>query len=48
MLCANCGFKNPAHANFCQECGSRLARRCAACGEEVGPTAKYCQAVAFH
>ncbi|KJK14261.1 hypothetical protein UB46_38955 [Burkholderiaceae bacterium 16] len=44
MLCANCGFENPAHANFCQECGSRLGRQCAACGKAVGPTAKYCLA----
>lgn len=44
MLCANCGFENPAYANFCEECGCGLMRRCAACGEKVGPTAKFCQA----
>ncbi|WP_454739841.1 adenylate/guanylate cyclase domain-containing protein [Cupriavidus necator] len=43
MRCANCGFENPAGANFCEECGQRLAQICPHCGYESSPTAKFCR-----
>jgi hypothetical protein len=32
MRCHNCGFTNDADAEFCQNCGTALARACANCG----------------
>ncbi|MGE8367918.1 adenylate/guanylate cyclase domain-containing protein [Cupriavidus sp.] len=43
MRCTNCGFANLAQANFCEQCGARLARICPRCGEESGPAAKFCR-----
>jgi class 3 adenylate cyclase/tetratricopeptide (TPR) repeat protein len=42
MLCPQCQMENPPHANFCVECGNRLARRCEQCGVELPPEAKFC------
>ncbi|CAG2152465.1 hypothetical protein LMG31506_04623 [Cupriavidus yeoncheonensis] len=43
MRCTNCGFENLAKANFCEECGTALARACPHCGEPAGPMAKFCR-----
>ncbi|MGY2492128.1 adenylate/guanylate cyclase domain-containing protein [Cupriavidus sp. CP313] len=44
LQCTKCGFANDAGANFCQHCGSRLARPCPQCGHELNPAARYCTA----
>src|SRR5690242_9546049 len=42
MGCPSCGAEHAPTAKFCQECGTRLARRCSECGHEVDPSAKFC------
>lgn len=44
MRCVSCGFENPALANFCEECGTRLMQTCLRCGRASGPAAKFCGA----
>src|SRR5436190_14077176 len=40
--CSRCRHENPAKAAFCEECGTRLERRCPSCGEPCSPAAKFC------
>jgi len=40
--CTSCGFENAAEANFCQQCGMRLTRLCAQCGQILDPAARFC------
>ncbi|QUN32146.1 AAA family ATPase (plasmid) [Cupriavidus sp. KK10] len=42
--CTICGFENAIGANFCEQCGNRLARLCARCGHELSPAARFCNA----
>jgi class 3 adenylate cyclase len=42
MRCSNCEFENPGSAEFCEECGARLARICPRCGYEMAASAKFC------
>jgi class 3 adenylate cyclase/predicted ATPase len=42
MRCTNCGFENPADANFCEECGAGLPPVCPVCGRVSTRTAKFC------
>ncbi|CAG2153228.1 hypothetical protein LMG31506_04776 [Cupriavidus yeoncheonensis] len=42
--CATCGFQNPAVANFCEQCGNRLARVCLRCDHALSPGARFCNA----
>ncbi|MFC6673679.1 adenylate/guanylate cyclase domain-containing protein [Marinobacterium aestuariivivens] len=42
MRCANCGFENPASANFCDQCGTALQRVCPHCAHPVRPAARFC------
>jgi class 3 adenylate cyclase len=42
MSCPACGADSPPVAKFCEQCGTRLARRCPACGQEVGAAARFC------
>ncbi|HJY81628.1 MAG TPA: zinc-ribbon domain-containing protein [Candidatus Binatia bacterium] len=42
MRCPSCGFENPEGMNFCEECGTKLARVCPSCGHEVRPAARVC------
>jgi len=42
MHCPTCRHENPAPANFCLECGARLALSCSRCGTELPPSAKFC------
>ncbi|GAB3629702.1 guanylate cyclase [Pandoraea terrae] len=44
MRCTKCGFENPFGANFCEQCGARLAWTCPSCGHELSPTARFCSA----
>jgi class 3 adenylate cyclase len=34
--------RNPAHAKFCLQCGTRLVVRCSNCRAELPPSAKFC------
>src|SRR5690349_9952340 len=42
MRCPSCSCENEAGAQFCEECGTPLARACPSCGREVRPTVKFC------
>jgi class 3 adenylate cyclase len=42
LRCPQCQFDNRDVANFCEECGSRLARICPGCGHEVSARANFC------
>ncbi|MDX6007666.1 adenylate/guanylate cyclase domain-containing protein [Cupriavidus necator] len=44
MRCTKCGFENAVGANFCQQCGDRLARTCLRCGHALDPAARFCNA----
>jgi hypothetical protein len=41
MQCPQCKHQNSTTAQFCEECGTRLARTCRACGQEVSRRARY-------
>ena len=34
MQCPNCEHKNPQAANFCNQCGTKLERKCSNCGAD--------------
>ena len=44
--CPNCGHENPEGVNFCQECGTKIAREqklfCTACGAENPAGTRFC------
>ncbi len=42
MHCPRCQHENPPPAEFCLECGSRLAPTCAQCGTALPAGAKFC------
>ena len=42
MICDNCGTANQAGANFCIQCGTRLATACPVCGHANLPGAHFC------
>lgn len=42
--CTKCGFENTAGANFCQQCGNRLAQSCVSCGKALELSARFCDA----
>jgi class 3 adenylate cyclase/tetratricopeptide (TPR) repeat protein len=42
VTCAGCGQANPAGAQFCGGCGSRLAAACPACQAPNPPTNRFC------
>jgi class 3 adenylate cyclase/tetratricopeptide (TPR) repeat protein len=42
VQCLKCGFKNPAGAKFCTECGSKFELSCAACGKLNTLDSKFC------
>ena len=44
MYCPQCQQENPAHANFCLHCGTRLATVCPQCQQALPPAAKFCLA----
>ena len=44
MQCPRCQAQNREAAQFCRECGARLALVCLKCGAELGPSNKFCDA----
>ncbi len=42
MKCPTCQHENDSGTKFCEECGNKLARVCAACGVALKPTTKFC------
>src|SRR5262245_22740849 len=42
MKCPRCQHETPSGAEFCPECGTRLATVCAQCGTQNAPTHKFC------
>ena len=40
--CGDCAADNPADAQFCMKCGTRLEQRCPACGLPATPDARFC------
>jgi ABC-type oligopeptide transport system substrate-binding subunit/class 3 adenylate cyclase len=42
LICSDCSYKNPAEAEFCQNCGQPLMRDCASCGTSNLASAKFC------
>ena len=42
MLCPQCEHENPTEANFCLNCGTRLAKVCPQCQQVLPPEAKFC------
>jgi class 3 adenylate cyclase len=42
VICQSCGTSNQAGANFCIQCGTRLALACPACGHGNLPNARFC------
>src|SRR3954454_2595198 len=45
MVCPSCGRENPADANFCGQCGTRLIteRPCPSCGRPNPPDLRFCR-----
>ena len=41
VSCPSCATPHPKRAKFCMECGKPMARRCGACGADLGK-AKFC------
>jgi class 3 adenylate cyclase/tetratricopeptide (TPR) repeat protein len=44
MQCPRCQAQNREAAQFCRECGARLALLCARCGAELAASSKFCDA----
>jgi len=42
MKCPRCQHETPSGAEFCPECGTKLAAVCVQCGAENAPTHKFC------
>jgi class 3 adenylate cyclase/tetratricopeptide (TPR) repeat protein len=42
MRCSKCRHDNRVVGNFCEECGTPLARICASCGSQLSPSARFC------
>jgi class 3 adenylate cyclase/tetratricopeptide (TPR) repeat protein len=42
LICDNCGTQNQPGANFCIQCGTRLATTCTVCGHANLPAAHFC------
>ncbi len=43
MKCARCGFENDADAEFCENCGTALARICTNCGSPLKLESRFCK-----
>jgi class 3 adenylate cyclase/tetratricopeptide (TPR) repeat protein len=43
MKCPRCQQETPSDADFCPECGAKLASVCAGCGTANAPTHKFCK-----
>src|SRR5712692_1038303 len=42
MRCPSCQHENPAAANFCLNCGTKLAKVCPHCQQALPPEARFC------
>ncbi len=42
MQCSQCQNENPVEANFCLNCGTRLAKVCPQCQQVLPPEANFC------
>jgi len=42
MKCPRCQTDNPAHVNFCTQCGTALRISCPNCGKSVSSGMKFC------
>lgn len=42
MKCPRCQFENPAHVNFCTQCGAALRISFPNCGKQVSSEMKFC------
>lgn len=42
MKCPHCQTDNPAHVNFCTQCGTALRTSCPNCGKQVSCEMKFC------
>ena len=42
MKCPRCQTDNPAHVNFCTQCGTALRTPCPNCGKQVSSGMKFC------
>src|SRR5713226_4341965 len=42
MQCPSCQHENPTAANFCLNCGTKLAKVCPQCQQALPPEAKFC------
>src|SRR4029453_16116052 len=43
MKCPRCAQETPSDADFCTECGAKLALVCSGCGATNAPTPKFCK-----
>ena len=43
MNCKKCGYENDDDAEFCEKCGSALARACPNCNSPLKPGASFCK-----
>ncbi len=43
MNCIKCGYENDGDAEFCENCGSALARVCAHCNNPLKPGVSFCK-----
>src|SRR4030095_2848544 len=43
MKCPRCAQETPSDADFCTECGAKLALVCSGCGTATAPTHKFCK-----
>jgi hypothetical protein len=43
MKCPRCQQESPSDADFCPECGAKLAAVCVACGTANAPAHKFCK-----
>ena len=42
MQCPSCQQENPAAANFCLHCGTKLVKVCPQCQQVLPPEARFC------
>src|SRR5713101_6761066 len=43
MLCSKCNYDNPADAQFCMKCGSKVENRCSSCNTVNPADANFCR-----
>src|SRR5229473_5892443 len=43
MLCSKCNYDNPADAQFCMKCGTKVENRCSSCNTVNPADANFCR-----